>query len=235
MKKMNINGYDVIAFDHSEYTAVFTLAKNDFNFNKILKIGQCNLALLKEHFKLKSIDYLEQYHSDKVVFYNNKLQKGDALITNEVGVGIGVFNADCVPILLFDKKNRIAAAIHSGWRGTLNLIVSKTIEQMKDKFKTRAEDITAFIGPHIKKCCFEVGDEVVVQFNENEFYKNHTINTGRYIDLEACIKLQLKKERVLEENIESVDICTFCDKDETAFSYRRGPKDKRMFSLIFIK
>ena len=73
----------------------------------------------------------------------------DAFITSLPGVSIGVRTADCVPILLSDPGNRVIAAIHSGWKGTVQKIAMKTIGIMETKFKTRPEDLLAVIGPSI--------------------------------------------------------------------------------------
>lgn len=88
----------------------------------------------------------------------------DALITNERGLRIGVKTADCVPILLYDACHKAVAAIHSGWKGTVQNIISATITRMKAEFSTDPADIRAVIGPCIHVDAFEVGDEVYDKF-----------------------------------------------------------------------
>lgn len=88
----------------------------------------------------------------------------DALITNERGLRIGVKTADCVPILLYDARQKAVAAVHSGWKGTVQNIIAATIQRMKEEFSTDPADIRAVIGPCIHVDAFEVGDEVYEKF-----------------------------------------------------------------------
>ena len=90
------------------------------------------------------------------------MKEGDAIITNVKNVIIGVFTADCVPVILVDEENKVIAAIHSGWRGTFESITLKTIKKMKEEFNTNEINIKAYIGPHIRKCCYEVSEELKV-------------------------------------------------------------------------
>lgn len=88
----------------------------------------------------------------------------DALITNEPGLRVGVKTADCVPILLYDARQKAVAAVHSGWKGTVQNILAATIQRMKEEFSTDPADIRAVIGPCIHVDAFEVGDEVYEKF-----------------------------------------------------------------------
>lgn len=114
---------------------------------------------------------LRQIHSDVVHLVDSAeapqsdaAPQGDALITRERGVLLCVQTADCIPILLADTRRRAVAAIHSGWRGTLQRIAEKTLGRMQMEFGTRPEDVIAAIGPGIGRCCYEVGHEVVKEF-----------------------------------------------------------------------
>lgn len=89
----------------------------------------------------------------------------DALITDQRGITIGVRTADCVPVLLYDARRHAAAAIHSGWKGTLHNITAKTIERMQECYGSNPEDIRAVIGPCIHIDAFEVGEEVYTEFH----------------------------------------------------------------------
>ena len=84
----------------------------------------------------------------------------DGLITNEPGVVLTVFSADCTPVLLHDPVHRAVGAVHAGWRGTAGGIAAKAVEAMTSAFGTRPEDIQAAIGPCIGPCCFETGEDV---------------------------------------------------------------------------
>ena len=114
---------------------------------------------------------LRQIHSDIVQVVDSAkaaqtdvAPQGDALITRERGVLLCVQTADCIPILLADTKQRAVAAIHSGWRGTVQRIAEKTLGRMQMEFGTRPSDVIAAIGPGIARCCYEVGHEVVKEF-----------------------------------------------------------------------
>ncbi len=165
--------------------------------------------------------YLKQEHSDKFYVINNENyieitgHGGDALITAERGIAIGVFTADCVPVILVDAENRIAAAIHAGWKGTELKIAGKVIDYMKSNMGTNPVNIYAAIGPSIGPCCFEVGSEVAERFTfvikrENKLY----------VDLWKENIMQMKDRGVLEEKIDSSMICTCCN-TKTVFSYRK--------------
>lgn len=159
-----------------------------------------------------------------------QLEGYDALITNVKGCAIGVRTADCIPILLFDPICGAVAAIHSGWRGTLNRISQKTVMKMADKFGTRAANLKAVIGPGICRNCFQVGTEVVSYFKENGIdifpiyswggpKKDGDVKTWHHIDLIEENRILLVESGIRPENIQVSGICTY--EDERFFSARR--------------
>ena len=99
----------------------------------------------------------------------DELQGFDALVTNLSGLAIGVRTADCVPVLLYDADNHAIAAIHSGWRGTVQAISQVTINRMSALYGTRASALSAVIGPCIAFDSFQVGEELVEQFRSCGF------------------------------------------------------------------
>src|SRR5208283_1269834 len=118
-----------------------------------------------------------QKHTDKVMVLDHDRgpKIADSVVTKNRGIFIVVQAADCVPVLLFDKKQRVAGAVHAGWRGTAASIVKKTIEVMSQRFFTSPADIIMAIGPSIRRCCYEVGNEVIEAVTraggEVEYYK----------------------------------------------------------------
>ncbi len=154
------------------------------------------------------------------IYKENRFTSADALVTNETGVPLVTFYADCVPVFLLDTKRRVLALVHSGWKGTVLEISRLTIEHMINKYSSSPDDIIAAIGPSISKCHFEVGEEVSKVFYDSgkgewvdrSFKKPH-------IDLKGCIFSQLTKVGIKEENITVSDICTYCD--ENFYSHRR--------------
>ena len=96
------------------------------------------------------------------------LGKGDGLMTDQAGVLLGIQTADCIPVLVADRRRRAVAAFHAGWRGTVKRIVENGIGRMRMEFGSRPEDLIAAIGPGILACCYAVGEEVFSEF-ESQF------------------------------------------------------------------
>lgn len=95
-------------------------------------------------------------------------QRGDGLMTDEPGLLLAVQTADCIPVLVADRKKKAVAAFHAGWRGTVKRIVESGIGRMRAEFGSKPEDLIAAIGPGVGACCYAVGDEVQVEF-ESQF------------------------------------------------------------------
>ena len=143
----------------------------------------------------------------------------DGLITNTPGVALVTQYADCTPLLFCDPINKVIATSHAGWRGTAKLIGKVTVEKMVDEFGSKAENIIVGIGPCIAKCCYEVDDTVFEEFSHIEFLNTQTIFTkktnGKYmLDLVEANKQILLSSGVRENNIDTSDICTCCNKED---------------------
>lgn len=171
---------------------------------------------------------------------DEQLQNIDALITQEKGVCLCVSTADCTPILLYDKKQQVIAAIHAGWRGSVNCIVRKTLEQMNRLYNTQGEDIYAAVGPCIGFDAFEVGNEVYDAFKQNDFPMEYISGwkpeTHKWhIDLQMANSFQLIDFGVPTEQIDICDICTFTHYEKFFSARRLGIKSGRILSGIFMK
>lgn len=146
--------------------------------------------------------------------------KIDGLITNERGVLLSVTVADCLPIYLFDPVKKNTGILHAGWKGIQAGIIENGINILKNRFGTRPENLSVLIGPHIRKCHFEVGNEVAILFPDSKI----KIGKKYFVDLEKEVKNKLTNSRVRSKNISISKKCTYCSKD--FFSYRREkPKD----------
>lgn len=215
------------------------------------------------HAENLSLVVMKQFHSDVICDFDSfpaEPCSGDASISNTPDLLLGIQTADCVPILLVDSKNRAVAAIHAGWRGTLQRIAEKTIGRMEMQFGTRPNDLMAAIGPAIGGCCYAVGTEVAAsflsQFSQapewfdelrtgdepnplqwlNQFPPGHQPPPKNVcLDLKKANRAQLLTAGLREENISMSDLCTACRLD-LLFSYRKtGSESGRMMSVIGIR
>lgn len=236
MNIKNIDGYEFLEFKEKNANIYFSTAKNNLDFNKNISEGKENLNKLKLWFQLDDVGYSNQIHSDVVNTYDEQISDGDALIADKRNIAIGIFTADCVPVLIYDKSKEIIAAIHSGWKGTIKSIVKKTIEKMALDYNSMAEDLVVYIGPHNMECCYKVSEELINEFKNKEMYKNINISSGRNLSLQNCILKQLLDSGVKEDKINTLNICTYCNDEYSLYSYRKAKKGYgRMFSFIFIK
>lgn len=156
----------------------------------------------------------------------------DAMMTDEDGVLLLVRSADCTPILLEDSRTGAVAAIHSGWKGTLQNIAKETVNAMEREYGTKPEDINAAIGACISKESFEVGDEVAELF-ENAGYAEFVDRISyekSHIDIRAICAYQL--ENVGVKNIDISNECTKIN-NKKYFSHRaQGAKRGLLAAVI---
>jgi YfiH family protein len=150
-------------------------------------------------------------------------QKADALVSDDPDRVAAVRVADCVPVLLSSADGRIAAAVHSGWRGVIAGVVPKTVEAMRERSGVKNADVLAAVGPCIGFDAFEVGGEVLSKF-EAVFGSHAPIrrrDDGKgHVDLREGIRRQLMECGLSEDRIDISDRCTFRDAEEF-FSHRR--------------
>jgi len=141
--------------------------------------------------------------------------------------------ADCTPVILFDKKNNIAALVHAGWRGTAQSIVPKTLKVMVEKYGSNPQDIYAVIGPAISKCCYEVGNDVFEQLettvSDMSGLYREAENNKFFVDLKGINKKQLN-----DMGIYQTDICPYCTScnNDLFFSYRKENGTTSRYSAI---
>ena len=188
----------------------------------------------------------KQIHSTRVLTAKKKdagrnlaafdsFEEADGFVTNEPGVCLTSFSADCTPILFLDPVKRVVASVHSGWRGTLGQIACQGIDAMQKQYGSQSKDILVAMGPSIKQCHFEVGEEVYRLFSEKfgDVARDNTLQKGNkyYIDTDAINVHSLMSMGILKEHIFCHPDCTFCD-SETFFSYRRDGETGRMCAMI---
>jgi hypothetical protein len=193
------------------------------------------LPEIKE-FNLGKPAFAWQEHKDKIIQIDRNsdlknVQKADALITAEKKLPIGVFSADCTPLLFWSEK--AVAAVHSGWKSCLLDIGGKTAKKLQNLYKLEGDNIQVAIGPCIGSCCLEMGDEVYEEFVAADIvYKDFFVRKHKwFFDLAGLNKFQLMRAGVPDANIQMLNNCTYCE-SERFFSYRRQKqRNGSMFSF----
>ena len=201
-----------------------------------------NFRILGGLFEAKPEDFVltQQTHSINVrrvgkedrgkgIFRERNYTDVDALITNEEGVILTAFSADCVPILFYDKGHRAIASCHSGWRGTHGRILARVIEAMQREFSSKPEEIYIAIGPSICKNCYEVSEDVGEAFLEafpalREETKNASpierVSEEKFhIDLWELNRIIALEAFIPPENISISGYCTM-ERPDLFFSHR---------------
>lgn len=167
---------------------------------------------------------------------SSALEGMDAVMTDIPGMCLCVSTADCIPILLYDSRSKAVAAIHAGWRGTVGMIVTRTLSLMAEAYGTSPEDVHAVIGPGISLLSFEVGDEVYDAFSRSGF--NMDMIARRYgkwhIDLWEANRQLLVDAGVKPGNIEVCGICTYTCHDDFFSARRLGINSGRMLTGIML-
>ena len=161
----------------------------------------------------------------------------DAIFTRLPQVCIGVTTADCVPLLFYDPKQKIIAVAHAGWRGTCARIAEKTIQKLTNAYGSNPADVRVVIGPSISVEVYEVGKEVVENFENAGFdlpeiiiKKNHSI----HLDLWKANRQTLEKAGVTGEHIQVSGICTYTEHERFFSARRLGINSGRMLSGVML-
>ena len=148
----------------------------------------------------------------------------DALVTDQPGVTVAVRTADCVPVLIYDRRRRVAAAIHAGWRGAVAGIIPKTIDLLRTRFRALERDLRISIGPSAGPCCYEVDEAVLTPLRSSlddwSTVLREDRGTKARLDLKALIRAQVAALGIKSEQVTAVNLCTICHED-LFYSYRR--------------
>ena len=255
-------GNDVIAFSSTRFGGYSQGTYGEWNINKycgdndeailqnrkalceLLDIDDEKLLMPHQTHQTKIANIGHEFFSLSADDRQKQLEGIDAIMTDMPNVCIGVSTADCIPILLYDKKRQAACAVHAGWRGTVNRIAEVAVRGMSDAFCSIPSDIIAQIGPGISLDSFEVGDEVYETFAKAGFdmsriskrYPSKEPNSEKWhIDLPMCNRQQLIAAGLRSECISSSDICTF-KQHNLFFSARRlGISSGRIYTAIILK
>lgn len=180
---------------------------NEMNYKNIVKARQAHT---------NNVVNIENLNNNNII---DTIEPSDGLITNKNNIILATTNADCILLLFFDPVKKVIANTHSGWKGTLKEISVKTVNQMKQKYGCNPKDIIVCILPSIRKCHFEVENEVYQMFY-NKFKKLGNIdefitkNGDKWnIDTVYINKIILEQVGILAQNIEDSKICSVCNKN----------------------
>jgi len=187
-----------------------------------------NLAIVSKKIGVpkNNLFLMNQTHSSKVVTIdeNNKnihRVDADALITKIENIAISVLTADCVPILIYEEVNHIIACVHAGWRGAVNGIIKKTLNEIVGMKKNNK--IYVAVGPCIGAKNYEVGEEFFDQFikenKKNEIFFSQGKKDKFLFDLRKYVNFKIKEFDV--DHVENIDFDTYAEK-ENLFSFRRS-------------
>lgn len=226
----NINGKNVLKSDflpdlkHFFTTRESIIKSKEPDFEAIVNE---NKKLVKEYLNVEELVSPCQTHSSNIDFAQiNKFDypDTDALILTNSKQAVFLNFADCTPVILYDKRQHIAAIAHAGWRGTVQKIAPKTVKVMGSNPK----DIIAVIGPAISICCYNVGQDVYDKLKStvNNF---DGLADGLFVDLKGINARQLKEYGI--NNIDICPYCTSCDNDKF-FSYRKENATSNRHSAV---
>lgn len=209
---LNLAGYDEdseenIAENRRRFLSVFD---KNYRLASCWQIHSADVRVVKDFEDAKDGNY-----------------KMDALVSDAENVLLGVKTADCVPILIGDGKTKSFAAIHAGWRGTVQSIALNAVKKMREIYGTKPQDLICAIGPAATCKNYEIGQDVIDVFRENfpncEHLFTPTKENHALIDLHTANKEQLLKLGVLPENIFVSPLCTM-ERTDLFFSYRKEKK-----------
>jgi len=203
-----------------------------FNLNDFFGLEIQNPSMFVTTNKLESEETAScvQTHSNNVKYVDKPgiYKNVDGLVTNlENKIKLVIQTADCVPIFITDLKKKNVGLVHSGWKGTANSIIISAISIFINE-GSDIKDISVYLGPCIKKCCYEIKDDVS-KFFDNKFIIKK--NKMQFLDLESKIFDDVLKIGLSEKKLFKSNICTFENKN--FFSFRRDNKNSgRMYSYL---
>ena len=200
----------------------------DENFKRIAKVLRCEVGdiICSDQTHTVNLRIVSRQDGGKGIIKPKDYTDIDGLLTDEPGLVLATFYADCVPLYFVDTKKRAVALAHSGWRGTVARMGRCVTEKMREAYGTNPADIVAAIGPSICQACYEVSEDVADAFAQ-EFRGDGQVDDilinkggGKYqLDLWRANEIILEEAGIPAEQIQVTDICT-CHNSEYLFSHR---------------
>ena len=204
-------------------------------------------ALIAQKMSVQGLVFLKQVHgiaSKEVVSpdaltlpYDIWREEGDILLTNLTGIGIGVITADCLPIVLYDTKNKAVSVVHAGWRGTVQGAATRAVSLMQESFGTKIEDLRVHFGPSAKACCYEVDEPFIKTIGEQVDCADEVLikRNSVFFDLPGLNRRQLVAVGIKPDQFtESHNHCTICCSQYC--SYRRDAGESlRQATVVMLR
>ena len=254
---MNINFKDAVSyltfkdlekygfFKHAYSTRIGGVSENEF---KSLNLGfstKDSSEKVKKNFSIfcaafgvseNKLAITSQIHEDEIKEVKNigkftVFDGVDGLVTNEPGVTLATFHADCLAVYMIDPEKKAVGLAHAGWRGTVKNIAGKLARKLESTYGCNKENLICALGPSIGSCCFEVSSDVTEIFRSLDIPETY-LKDGNKIDLPEVNRRLLLNEGLKDENIIKSDVCTMCFKD-LLFSHR-ATGGKRGTNAAFI-
>ena len=239
IKSNLFKNYPEIIFGFS--TKIGLNRESPFYFNMSKSVGD-EINIVEENreaffnqlnLKTENIAFQKQIHSGIV----NVAQKsgicgeGDALITNQRNIGLAISSADCALIFIYDFKEKVISGVHSGWRGTQQTILNKTLVKLQAQFNSKPQNLAVYIAPSISQKNYEVGSEFHHYFDKKYLLPK---NDKYLLDVKSANYDMLINFGIPEQQIEVSDLCSY--EEEYLHSYRReGIKSGRALGIIALR
>ena len=240
-----IEAYTTLAYNDQK---VFDMSFNGINDTQVLENRkmlanylQTDLNHMVATFQKHTTNFLEVSLKDGgkgMYTRDDAFDNYDAMYTRDKNLWLWTFHADCAPVLLYCRDQKIVAAIHSGWKGTVNEIVSRVTSHLINNEHCHPENIYAYIGPSLSKKNFEAKDDIInlvkkMSFNTSSFYTKK--DDGAYLlDSQGLIQQQLLNLGIKQEHITVSPYCTY-ENEDLFFSYRRDKSPHRHITCIRLK
>lgn len=196
----------------------------DENYRRIAKLLNCDVAdiVCSDQTHTTNIRKVTKADCGKGVVREKDYTDVDGLITDEEGIALATFYADCVPLYFLDPVKRVIGLAHSGWRGTVSRIGAKMITMMVEEYGSEIENILAAVGPSICQDCYEVSEDVACEFRKE--FGDEVLAEGKepgkyQLDLWKANELVFLQAGLSPGQITITDICTCCN-SELLFSHR---------------
>lgn len=194
-------------------------------------VSRCGGAIQTGTAGFPLVASVKQVHGTAGLVLDHPVQSGqalpgewDAILTNQPGVLITVRTADCVPVLMYDARRKVAAAVHAGWRGAVGGIIERTITLLYQRFATEPGALMLGVGPAIGPCCYEVDEWLVERVRGQvpawESLVRRNPGAKPRLDLPGLVWHQAVAAGVRPDNIDDIAMCTAC-RPELFYSYRR--------------